>query len=92
MVEVLKDQNKLLLVQQGYLSLDDVYSLAKANAPDNSENIKSEGAQEALRNLAQKQAAAVPTGAATTNSKPAEKDFKELSIAEMEAKLGFARR
>lgn len=92
MVKVLQDQKKLAMVQEGYLSLDDVYSLAKASAPDNSSQLKSEGGQEALQRLAQKQTAAVPRGNATTMTAPKEKPFSELSIAEMEAKLGFARR
>lgn len=93
MAKILSDDPiKKMLVQQGYLSLDDVYSLAKASAPDNSSQLKSEGAQEALQRLAQKQTAAVPRGNATTMTAPKEKPFSELSIAEMEAKLGFARR
>lgn len=92
MVNILQDPNKRLLVQEGYLSLDDVYSLAKASAPDNSSQLKSQGGQEALERLAQKQTAAVPRGSATTQTPAKEKPFEELSIAEMEAKLGFVKR
>lgn len=53
---------------------------------------KSEGKRDALVSLAHTQQAAVPTGNATTSTMPKDKPFEELSIAEMEAKLGFARR
>lgn len=56
------------------------------------DSVKSQGKQEALRNLAQKQQATAPTGNATTSGAPKQKPFNELSIAEMEAQLGFARR
>lgn len=92
MVKILADPNKKALVQGGYLSLDDVYSLAKASAPDNSEQVKSQAKREALESLAHKQQAAVPTGSATNpGTAPKEKPFEELSIAEMEQKLGFVR-
>jgi hypothetical protein len=92
MIGVLSDHNKKYLVQEGYLSLDDVYSIAKANSPDNSAEIKSQGKQEALKSLAQKQQAAVPTGNATTQGLGSQqKPFGELSISQMESKLGFAR-
>lgn len=54
--------------------------------------VKSQGKKEALESLAHKQQAAVPTGSATNPSMPKAKPFAELSIKEMEAKLGFARR
>jgi len=93
MIEVLSDPNKKQLVQQGYLSLDDVYSLAKANAPDNSVDVKSQGKREALESLAHKQQAAVPRGNATTpGASSGEKPFESLSLSEMEAKLGVVRR
>jgi hypothetical protein len=92
MIKVLSDPNKKTLVQEGYLSLDDVYSLAKANAPDNSDAVKSQGKREALESLAHKQQAAVPAGHATNSATtPKEKPFAELSIKEMEAKLGHVR-
>jgi hypothetical protein len=53
--------------------------------------VKSQGKREALESLAHKQQAAVPTGSATTSGTPKGKDFKELSISEMEKKLGFVR-
>ena len=93
MVQVLSDPNKKALVQEGYLTLDDVYKLAKASTPDNSATAKSQGKREALESLAHKQQAAVPTGSATnTGFAPKAKKFEDLSIAEMETKLGFARR
>lgn len=52
---------------------------------------KSQGKREALTDLAHKQQAAVPTGNATTTSSPRKKDFKDLSIAEMEKELGTFR-
>lgn len=55
--------------------------------------VKSEGKKEALQSLAHKQQAAVPAGNATNpGATPREKPFEELSIKEMEARLGFARR
>jgi len=54
--------------------------------------VKSQGGREALTKLAQNQQAAVPTGSATTTAQPKQKDFKDLSIAEMEKQLGFAKR
>ena len=93
MIKILADPNKKLLVQEGYLSLDDVYKLARAEAPDNSAAVKSEGKREALQSLAHKQQAAVPTGHATNQgTSPKQKDFKELSLEEMEARLGYAPR
>lgn len=54
--------------------------------------VKSQGKREVLADLAHKQQAAVPTGNATQRGAPKEKPFAELSIKEMEAKLGIARR
>jgi plasmid maintenance system antidote protein VapI len=54
--------------------------------------VKSQGKREALESLAHKQQAAVPTGSATTSGQPKKKEFKDLSIKEMENKLGFAPR
>lgn len=54
--------------------------------------VKSQGGREALTKLAQNQQAAVPTGNATTTGSPKKKEFKDLSIKEMENKLGFVRR
>lgn len=65
MVKVLQDPIKKSLVQEGYLTLDDVYSIAQAG---NQEAAKSQGKREALENLAQKQQAAVPTGNAVNPS------------------------
>lgn len=55
--------------------------------------VRSQGKREALESLAHKQQAAVPTGSATNAGvTPKAKPFNELSIEEMEARLGFARR
>jgi len=54
--------------------------------------VKSQGGREALTKLAHNQQAAVPTGSATTTAQPKKKEFKDLSIAEMEKQLGFVRR
>ncbi len=65
MVQVLSDPTKRSLVQEGYLSLNDVYSIARAGSNVEA-NLKSQGKQEALESLAQKQQAAVPRGNAVT--------------------------
>lgn len=53
---------------------------------------KSQGKREALESLAHKQQAAVPTGNATNSGVTSkEKPFAELSISEMEARLGTVR-
>lgn len=65
------------------------YAMALSNDTD---SVKSQGKKEALESLAHRQQAAVPTGAATTSVMPKDKPFNELSISEMEAKLGFVRR
>lgn len=55
--------------------------------------VKSQASRETLEKLAHSQQAAVPTGNATTSGTGAkEKPFAELSIKEMEAKLGYVRR
>lgn len=54
--------------------------------------VKSQGKREALESLAHKQQAAVPTGNATTSGTPKAKPFAELSIAEMEKRLGSIQR
>lgn len=66
------------------------YGIVVAN---NQGAVKSQGKKEALESLAHKQQAAVPAGNATNPGvTPKEKPFSELSLTEMEAKLGFARR
>lgn len=92
MVKLLtEDPNKKLLVQEGLLSYDDVYAMAKGSN-DDSATVKSQGAQAALKSLASKQQAAVPAGNAVTNGTPKTKPFAELSLKEMEARLGTVRR
>lgn len=56
------------------------------------DSVKTQTKQDTLRSLAQKQQAAVPKGNATQSGTPNKKPFSELSIKEMEAQLGFARR
>lgn len=93
MVEVLGDPTKKALLQEGYLSIDDVWKLAAGGDTTRTETAEQNGKTKALKSLAQKQQAAVPTGNATTSeTKSKEKPFEELSVKEMEAKLGFARR
>jgi hypothetical protein len=65
------------------------YAIALSGSSD---TVKSQAKREALESLAQKQQAAVPTGHATTSGVPKGKSFGDLSIPEMEAKLGFVRR
>lgn len=65
MVKIVSDPTKRQLVQEGYLSLDDVYSMARGS---NVDAVKSQGKREALESLAHKQQAAVPTGNAVNSS------------------------
>ena len=78
------------LVNAGIIPLEAVYSMAKGSA--NVDAIKKAAQQEVLQSVANKQRAAGNTPNAT-NSAPNQtgKDFKDLSIAEMEAKLGMVR-
>lgn len=65
------------------------YAMAKVNDPSSSSQVK----QETLKNLAQKQQSAVPQGnAVTSGTTPKEKPASEMSIEELEAKYGFAKR
>lgn len=68
MVKVLSDPVKKQLVQEGYLTLDDVYGIAKGTDIGRDEIVKSQGKREALESLAQKQQAAVPVGNAVNPS------------------------
>lgn len=69
------------------------YAMALANDTSSVDTARSQGKEETLRSLAHKQQAAVPTGNATTSgTSTSEKPFAELSIAEMERKLGFGPR
>lgn len=72
--------------------LEALYATAALKA-DNSAQVRAQASQETLQRLAQKQQSAVPTGHATNSAAgPAQKKFEDLSLAEMEAKLGFAKR
>lgn len=63
------DPVKRQLVQEGYLSLDDVYSIARGKSSTSDVDLKSQGKREALESLRDKQQAAVPGGKAV-NSVP----------------------
>jgi hypothetical protein len=62
---ILNDPKKRLLVQEGYLSLNDLYKLAR---DDSSAAVRSQGGREALEALAHKQQAAVPRGNAVNGT------------------------
>lgn len=86
MIEIIKEKPHLA----GDLESLYATALVKSGGLD---AVKSQGKREALTNLAQKQQATAPTGNATTSgTTPKERPFKELSIQEMEARLGFASR
>ena len=69
------------------------YAMARAEDTSSVDTVRSQVKQETLQNLAHKQTAAVPTGNATTPmGGTQEKPFAELSISEMEKKLGFGNR
>jgi len=54
--------------------------------------VKSQAAKDTLSKLAHTQQAATPKGNASQRGAPAKKEFKDLSIKEMEAQLGTVRR
>ena len=90
MVKVLAENpTKLLLVQEGHLTLDDVYHIARGGNPNVESELKSQGKQEALQNLAQKQKAAVPRGNAVNTSTRAETITKE-NVNQLVAQNGQA--
>jgi len=69
------------------------YAMAKAGDTSATASVKSQAKRDTLESLAHKQQAAVPRGNATNSDITSkEKPFAELSIAEMEAKLGTVRR
>ena len=69
------------------------YAMAKAGDTSATASVKSQAKRDTLESLAHKQQAAVPRGNATTSDITSkEKPFAELSITEMEAKLGTIRR
>lgn len=61
------DPNKRLLVQEGLLSLDDIYAMAKGRSGSDND-LKAQGKREALETLAGKQQAAVPRGNAVNSN------------------------
>ena len=78
--------------QKPYLGVDLEALYATALVQSGGMNaVKSQGKKEALSSLAQKQQATAPIGNATNSGTPKEKPFNELSIKEMEARLGFVR-
>jgi hypothetical protein len=79
---LIDNPEKADLVNQGYLSLQDLYTISGAKEPVDTSKIKKQGAQEALETLRNKQATTVPRGnasQATTNSGD--------SLTELEARL-----
>lgn len=67
------DTNKAELINSGYLTLDEAYKLSGVGSVDPS-TYKSQGKQEALQTLANKQTATAPKGSATTSAPPAPGD------------------
>lgn len=78
------------LVSAGYLSLNDLHSMARGSDPQVANSLKSQGGKEALQQLADKQQAKAVTGTATTsalgNSGPTKANldqwYSNLSAAE----------
>jgi len=69
------------------------YAMARSSDTNATASVKSQAKRDTLESLAHKQQAAVPRGNATNSDITSkEKPFAELSIAEMEAKLGTVRR
>jgi hypothetical protein len=85
------DTMRDIALEKGIGDLDALYAMAVVRT-GGLDKVKSQGKREALTNLAHKQQATAPIGNATTSTPPKEKPFTELSIAEMESKLGFVRR
>lgn len=83
MAQYLADNpTKVQLVNGGYMTLQEVYSLSGAASPDPAA-LKREGGQAALQELADKQRATAPSGSATHSSGSASDD----SIDGLKAKL-----
>ena len=82
-----------ILAEKPHLAgdLDALYALAERKGGGVAA-AKQQGSKEALKKLAHSQQAAVPRGNATTTAAPAKKDFSDLSVEEMEKRLGFVRR
>lgn len=81
-----------ILAERPHLAgdLDALYALAERSS---GAATRSQASKDTLKKLAHAQQAAVPTGNATNSgTAPKKKAFGELSIAEMEAQLGFVRR
>jgi len=69
------------------------YAMARSSDTNATASVQSQAKRATLESLAHKQQAAVPRGNATNSDITSkEKPFAELSIAEMEAKLGTVRR
>lgn len=81
-----------LLAEKPYLAadLEALYATAVSRS-SNVEQVKSQAKKDTLSELAHKQQAAVPTGNATQRGTPKEKAFSDLSIKEMEQRLGYHR-
>lgn len=69
MVKLVTDRPEIgQLVRQGALSVSDLYSMARGSDSNAVNEAKTQGAQEALQQLANKQTAAAVPGAATTSA------------------------
>lgn len=64
---VTNDPNLKALVNAGYVSIDQLFYMAKGADPGQAQKLKSEGGREALEQLAQKQQGKAVTGAATSS-------------------------
>lgn len=62
---LVNDPGKRLMVQEGYLSLDDVYNIARGSSSSDVD-LKAQGAKQALETLRDNQQAATPRGAAVS--------------------------
>lgn len=87
MVEVLADPTKRSLVQEGLLTLDDVYNLARAN---NADDLKAQGKREAFEQLKTNQQAAVPRGSAVTSSPKSEDTITPQNVDQLVAQHDLA--
>lgn len=89
-----ESQMAKIAVESGlYGSPEAILNAAYAIAKNQDSSVKSQVKAETLKGLAQKQQSAVPKGnAVTSGTTPKEKPVSEMTIAEIEAKYGFAKR
>lgn len=86
MIKILADPVKKAMVQEGYLTLDDVYSIAKGSTSDEA-SLKSQGGRAALENLAQKQQAATPRGNAVNTAQMSGNKLTSDNVDSMVARM-----